>query len=255
MLLSTYICHPSQANDNLSGIVLLAHLGATLQKMALRYTYRLLFSPGSLGPIAWLARNESRLGGIQAGLVASCVGDPGPFTYKRSRRGDATIDRAVECALRDAGESYSIGDWIPWGGDERQFCSPGFDLPVGALSRTPADRFPEYHSSADGLDFVTPAALGGSLGLYLSVIDILEQNDVWVNQNPKCEPQLGRRGLYRSVGGGTSREKALLWVLNLSDGHHSLLDVALRSGLPFSAIAGAARVLAECDLLRVSDRI
>jgi aminopeptidase-like protein len=252
VMLSTYICHPAQANDNLSGIVLLALLGATLQKMDLRRTHRLLFSPGSLGPISWLARNEPRLGSVRAGLVASCAGDPGPFTYKRSRQGNSVVDKAVVCALRDAGEPYSVRDWIPWGGDERQFCSPGFNLPVGALSRSPADHFAEYHSSADNPDFVTPAALAGSFRLYLSVLDIIERDDVWVNQNPKGEPQLGRRGLYRSVGGGSSREEALLWVLSLSDGNHSLLDIAHRSTLPFAVVAAAADALAECDLLRLA---
>jgi aminopeptidase-like protein len=249
VLLSTYVCHPSLCNDNLSGIVLLALLGAVLREMPLRFSYRLLFSPGSIGPISWLAHNEERVGSIRHGLVASCVGDPGGFVYKRSRRGDAEVDRAVANVLRDLGEPYEIRDWFPWGGDERQFCSPGFDLPVGALSRTPADNFPEYHSSADDLDFVTPEALAGSLRMYLSVVDVLERNRTYVNRNPKCEPQLGRRGLYRSVGGGSSRETALLWVLSLSDGEHSLLDVSERSGLPFGAIADAAAALAEHDLL------
>jgi aminopeptidase-like protein len=250
VLLSTYCCHPSLCNDNLSGVVLLAVLGSLLGRMRLRYTYRLLFSPGSIGPLTWLSRNEERLPRIVAGLVASCVGDPGGFTYKRSRRGDTEVDEAVAVALRDSGQPYEVRDWFPWGGDERQFCSPGFDLPVGALSRAPADAFPQYHSSADDLDFVTPAALGGALRLYLSVIDVLERNGVYVNQNPKGEPQLGRRGLYRSVGGGSSREAALLWVLNHSDGRHSLLDVAARSRIPFAAVADAAEALLEHDLLR-----
>jgi aminopeptidase-like protein len=253
VMLSTYICHPAQANDNLSGVVLLAQLGATLSTMELRRTHRLLFSPGSLGPIAWLARNESRLGSFHAGLVASCAGDPGQFNYKRSRQGNSVVDKAVVCALRDSEEPHIVRDWIPWGGDERQFCSPGFDLPVGALSRSPADHFAEYHSSADNPDFVTPEALAGTFRLYLSVLDIIERDEVWVNQNPKGEPQLGRRGLYRSVGGGSSREEALLWVLSLSDGRHSLLDIAHRSTLPFAAIAAAADALAECDLLRPAD--
>jgi aminopeptidase-like protein len=250
ILLSTNICHPAQANDNLSGIVLLAQLAATLRSMSLRYTYRFLFSPGSLGPLAWLARNEHRLGKLHAGLVASCVGDPGAFTYKRSRRGDTVVDKAVACALRDLGAPYAVDEWYPWGGDERQFCSPGFDLAVGALSRTAAGRFPEYHSSADDLDFVTADALAGSFRLLLLVLDVLERDAVWVNQNPKGEPQLGRRGLYRQVSGGNNREQALLWVLSLSDGDHSVLDIALQSGLPFMEVAGAADALAACDLLK-----
>jgi aminopeptidase-like protein len=198
----------------------------------------------------WLARNEEGVGAIRHGLVVSCVGDPGGFTYKRSRRGDAEIDRAVANVLATAGEAYEIRDWAPLGGDERQFGSPGFDLPVGALSRSPADAFPEYHSSADDLELVRPGALAGAFSLYLSVLDVLEGDAAYVNLNPKGEPQLGKRGLYRSVGGGSSTEAALLWVLNLSDGQHSLLDIAIRAGIPFRAIREAADSLVEHDLLR-----
>jgi aminopeptidase-like protein len=254
VLLSTYVCHPSLCNDNLSGIVLLAVLGKYLRGASLRYSYRLLFSPGSIGPLSWLARNESRLDRISHGLVASCVGDPGAFTYKRSKRGDAEIDRAVENVLRDSGAEHTILDFSPLGGDERQFCSPGINLPVGALSRTPADSFPEYHSSADDPSLVRPEWLGASFELYLRVLDVLETNAVFVNQNPKGEPQLGKRGLYRTIGGGSNAEAALLWALNYSDGNHSLLDISARSGLPFQVIRGAASALAEHELLRAVDR-
>jgi aminopeptidase-like protein len=250
MLISTYSCHPSLANDNVSGIALLALLGRHLESTRPRYTYRLLWSPGSIGPISWLARNEERLPRIKHGLVASCAGDPGPMTYKRSRRGNAEIDRAVAVVLRDSGEEHQIRDFVPLGGDERQFCSPGIDLPVGALSRTPADEFVEYHSSADNLDFVQSLPLGSTFRTFLQVFDALERNHTYVNLSPKGEPQLGKRGLYRSVGGGSSREAALLWVLNLSDGDNDLLAIAERSGLPFAEIAQAASALLEAELLR-----
>jgi aminopeptidase-like protein len=177
------------------------------------------------------------------------VGDSGPPTYKRSRRGEADVDRAVASALRDSGRPHRLLDWFPWGGDERQFCSPGFDLPVGALSRTPADQFPEYHSSADDLELVTPEMLGDSFRLYLEVFDRLERNDRFLNLNPKGEPQLGKRGLYRAVGGGSSRETALLWVLSLSDGERDLLDISETSGVAFDAIRQAADELLAVDLL------
>jgi aminopeptidase-like protein len=249
VLISTYCCHPSLANDNVSGIALLAVLGKYLGTMNLRRSYRLLFSPGSIGPITWLSRNESRLSLVNAGLVASCLGDPGGMTYKRTRRGDAEIDRAVSVVLRDAGGDYEIRDFAPLGGDERQFCSPGIDLPTGALSRTPADEFRGYHSSEDGLSFVRPAFLGDSFRIYLEVIDVLERNRCWQNTNPKGEPQLGKRGLYRNVGGGSFQEAALLWALNFSDGRHDLLAIAERSGLPFIELAEAAAALAEHELL------
>jgi aminopeptidase-like protein len=249
VLVSTYACHPSLANDNCSGVALVAVLGKYLSRMNLRYTYRLLFSPGSIGPISWLAANEDGLGRIKHGLVASCVGDPGHPTYKRSRRGNAEIDRAVENVLRDRGD-HELREFVPLGGDERQFCSPGIDLPVGALSRTPADEFPEYHSSADNLELVQADALGDSFALYLSVFDALERNGRYENLNPKGEPQLGKRGLYRSIAGGSNREAALLWVLNFSDGGHDLIDISDRSRLPFQAVREAADALEGVELLR-----
>jgi aminopeptidase-like protein len=249
VLLSTYCCHPALANDNLSGVALLAVLGRVLRERRLRHTYRLLFSPGTVGPLTWLWRNEQSLERVEHGLVVSCVGDPGEIHYKRSRRGGAVVDRAVAHVLRASGRDHVLGEWIPWGGDERQFGSPGFDLPVGAFSRTPADRFPEYHSSADDLEFVRPEYLDDSLTTLLEVIEVLEGNDSYVNLSPKGEPQLGKRGLYRSVGGGSSEELALLWVLNLSDGAHDLLEISDRSGIEFSAIRAAADRLLEHRLL------
>ena len=247
VLFSTYVCHPSLCNDNLSGVVLTATLAKYLRPMPLRYSYRFLLGPGTIGPLCWLWKNEADLGRIRHGLVLSCAGDPGPLTYKQSRRGDAEIDLAAANVVREAGGS--IIPFEPWGGDERQFCSPGFDLPFGALSRTPADRFPGYHSSADDLELVRPEALADSFRHCLEIVDVLETNASYVNLNPKGEPQLGKRGLYRSVAGGSSTETALLWVLSLSDGQHSLLDISDRSGLPYARVRDAAEALREHDLL------
>jgi len=252
VLLSTYVCHPSLANDNLSGIVLLTELAKRLEGSSRRYTYRFFFSPATLGPLTWLSRNEERLDRLKHGLVACCVGDPGPLTYKRSRRGDREIDRAAGHVVRARGGQ--IRDWSPLGGDERQFGSPGFDLPVGVLSRTPQDEFPGYHSSADDLMLVRPEHLQDSLETYLEVLEILESglpagNATYMNTSPKGEPQLGRRGLYRPIGGGSFAEGALLWVLNLSDGEHDLVAIAERSGLTFDEIRAAADSLVEHGLL------
>jgi aminopeptidase-like protein len=253
VLLSTYVCHPSLANDNVSGIALLAALGAHLVERRLHRTHRLLFSPGTLGPLAWLSRNLERLDRIRAGMVVACVGDPGPLRYKRSRAGDAAVDRAAAYVLRGRPGSM-VDDFVPWGGDERQFCSPGFDLPVGALTRTPHGLFPEYHSSADDLDLITAESLGDSLAATLEILDVLEGDRMYVSRNPYGEPQLGRRGLYREVSSGAPREeesfqRAILWVLNLADGGHSLLDVAERADLPFGVVADAAAALLDADLL------
>lgn len=254
ILLSTHICHPSLGNDNLSGMVIAAFLGQRLAAQRRRHTHRLLFIPGTIGSITWLALNESRLGRIAHGLVLTCLGDPGPPTYKRSRRGHAPIDRAAAHVLAARGD-HQLLDFAPWGYDERQFCSPGFDLPVGCLMRTPHGQFPQYHTSADDLDFVRPDALEQSLELCVAILDLVDRDRVFVNRQPKGEPQLGRRGLYPPMGGGpqATERLALLWMLNLSDGRHSLLDIAERSGLPFDVVYRAATTLAEHDLLREAE--
>jgi aminopeptidase-like protein len=253
VLISTHVCHPSLANDNLSGIVVATGLAEVLAaRRERRYGYRFLFVPGTIGSITWLARNETRVGRIRHGLVLAGVGDPGPFTYKRSRRGAAEIDRVAAHVLAHGGWPHTLHDFSPYGYDERQYCSPGFDLPVGCLMRTPHGQYPEHHTSADDLAFVRPERLGESLEVALGIVDTLEANRVYVSQNPKCEPQLGRRGLYRSMGGVDSGadEMALLWLLNLADGRQSLLDVAERSGLALAALERAARALGEHGLVK-----
>lgn len=253
VLLSCHVCHPSLCNDNLSGIAVVTELAGYLASQPRRYSYRLVFIPGTIGSITWLARNEHGVSRIKHGLVVTGVGDAGPFTYKRSRRGDAEIDRAAAHVLRHAGAAHRVVDFSPYGYDERQYCSPGFDLPVGCFMRTPHGEYREYHTSADDLGFITPGALEESLRACQAIVEVLEGNLRYVNQNPKCEPQLGKRGLYRSLGGGldrASREMAMLWVLNLSDGNHALLDIAERAGLPFAAVREAAAALAEHGLLK-----
>jgi aminopeptidase-like protein len=249
-LVSTYVCHPALANDNLSGVVVLWAIARTLVAQPLRYTYRLLWSPGTLGPLCWLDRNRASLARVRNGLVISCVGDPGPLRYKRSRRGDSVVDRAAAEVLGRESR-HIVGEWQPTGGDERQFCSPGFDLPVGTLSRTPHGLFPQYHSSADDLTLVTAPSLAASYRAALRIIDTVETNDMYRNLSPYGEPQLGRRGLYQSVPDGTNPETAFLWVLNLADGDHDLLMIAERSGLPYETVLAAAETLRAHNLLEV----
>jgi aminopeptidase-like protein len=251
VLLTAHICHPSLANDNCSGLAVLALVARALGRRRNRFGYRFLFAPGTIGALCWLAGNEERLSRIHHGLVVSCVGDGGGPVYKRSRRGDATIDRAME-AVRCDGRRVTMLDFSPFGYDERQFCSPGFDLPVGLLQRSAFGTFPEYHTSADDLDFVRPEHLASSFRMIMDIVDVIETDRVPLNLSPKGEPQLGRRGLYSATGGHKTTSDitmAYLWVLNLADGRHSLLDIACRSGLPFSAIAAAATRLEECGLL------
>ena len=252
VLVSCHVCHPSLANDNLSGIALALFLAKQLSSIKRRYSYRFLFIPGTIGSITWLSQHEAHTSRIKHGLVLASVGAGDKFTYKKSRRGNAEIDRAVLNVLRHSGNSYDILDFSPYGYDERQFCSPGFDLPVGCFMRTPNGQFPEYHTSADNLDFVQPSLLADSFAVTLTIISLLEGNVSYANQNPKCEPQLGKRGLYRKMGGveGGVNELALLWVLNLSDGTHSLLDIAERSGCAFDIIKRAADTLLDHHLLK-----
>ncbi|MBZ0089487.1 MAG: DUF4910 domain-containing protein, partial [Thermoanaerobaculia bacterium] len=235
VLLVTHTCHPSLANDNLSGLVVMAALAAELAGRPRRQlSYRFLFAPGTIGAITWLARNEAKTAKIGHGLVAAGLGDGGAFHYKRTRQGRAVIDRAVPLALAGIGEEVVVEDFVPFGYDERQYNSPGFALPVGSLTRTPWGRYPEYHTSDDDLDFIRPEHLERSLAAYRAVVDLLEGNLIYRNRSPKGEPMLGRRGLYRPIGGddaGRDRELALLWVLNLSDGDHDLLAIAERAKL------------------------
>lgn len=253
VLISCHACHPSLANDNLSGLTVATFLAQFLSGRDLRYSYRFLFIPGTIGAIAWLAKNQETAGRIRHGLVLTCIGDAGGFHYKRSRRGDAEIDRATAQVLRHCGESSEILNFSPDGYDERQYCSPGFNLSVGCLMRSLWGMFPEYHTSADNLDFIRPQQLARSLKVCASILDVLENNGRYRNLNPFCEPQLGRRNLYHPVGGHAigTEISARLWVLNLSDGDHSLLDIAERSGLPFPAIADAADLLLQGGLLSV----
>lgn len=246
-LISTHVCHPSMANDNLSGVMVAAMLARILGSAKPRYTYRFLFLPGTIGAITWLALNEFAARKVKHGLVLACVGDRGDIHYKRSRRLNADIDRAVEHVLRTRHEPFAVEDFSPYGYDERQFCSPGFDLSVGGFRRSPGGQFAEYHSSADDTDFVSAPHLAHSLGTLLEVIDLIESDLRFRNLSPMGEPQLGRRGLLPAAN--ETAQLALLWMLNLSDGRAGMLDVAERSGLPFGDLRTAAQALLDCGLL------
>ncbi|MEM6285947.1 MAG: DUF4910 domain-containing protein [Bacteroidota bacterium] len=254
ILLSAHACHPGLANDNVSSMaVATAVARRLLDGPTPRHTVRILFAPGTIGALAWLDRSHDRLGNVRAGLVLANLGDAGGFTYKRTRAGTLdgplAVDRAVEVALRDRG--VDVRPFEPTGYDERQFGSPGFDLPVGRLTRTPHGEYPEYHTSGDDLAFIHPEALAEAVEAVTDVISVLDRDGVYRNLQPFGEPQLGRRGLYAPMGGAPDPEaqRALRWVLNLSDGRFSLLDIAERSGLPFATVRTAADRLVEANLL------
>jgi len=254
VLISTHTCHPSMCNDNLSGIAVATYLAKYLNQTENRYSYRFLFIPGTIGSIIWLALNEKKAKNIKHGLVLTGVGDSGSITYKRTRRGNAEIDRVTEYVLKNSEDNYSVIDFYPFGYDERQYCSPGFNLPVGTFMRSPHGKYPEYHTSADNLKFIRPEKLDDSLQKIKSVINILEENKTFVNLNPKCEPQLGKRGIYGAMNAvGEEKAKlqmAILWVLNLSDGSNSLLDIAEKSNCGFDLIKDAITILLKNSLLK-----
>jgi aminopeptidase-like protein len=252
VLISCHACHPSLCNDNLSGIAIAVFLAKHLT-LTPYYSYRFLFIPGTIGSITWLALNEANVDKIKHGLVLTCLGDDGNFTYKKSRRGNTEIDNVVAYVLKNTEANYQIIDFFPYGYDERQYCSPGFNLAVGCFMRSPHGSFPEYHTSADNLSFVQPQYLADSISKCMSILYILDNNKIYFNQNPKCEPQLGKRGLYKTVGGEKDsglNEMAILWVLNLSDGHHTLLDIAQRSKMTFNEIKYAADALLAHNLIQ-----
>jgi len=255
VLISAHVCHPSLANDNLSGIAVATFLAAHLARRVRELSYRILLIPGTIGSLTWLSRNEDQLDKIRHGLVLAGVGDAGSPTYKHSRNETAVVDLAVEQVLRETGRPFRILPFIPWGYDERQFNSPGFDLPVGLMMRTPHGTYPEYHTSADDPAFVNARSLADSLAICEAVLHLLEHNRTYRNLSPKGEPQLGKRGLYGPIGGASGRpdQLAMLWVLNQSDGSHSLLDIARRSGLPFGQLRVAADGLSSVGLLAPVD--
>ena len=277
ILLTCYVCHPSMCNDNLSGIVLLTFLAQYLKNYKLNYSIRFLFVPETIGAITWIQKNEQKLSKIKHGLVATCVGDSGNFTYKKSRKGNYEIDTTVETILKNSNNEFLISEFFPWGSDERQFCSPGFDLPVGSLMRSMygTDNFPEYHTSGDNLSFVNEKSLQGSLEMYLKIIFELDKNysksekgeikkenerknnsKYYKNLNPKCEPQLIKRQIHRKLGGQKNsfderkEEHAMFWVLNLSDGNNSVADIIQKSNLDEEIISNAITILVDCNLLK-----
>jgi aminopeptidase-like protein len=251
-LVYSHVCHPSIANDNLSGVAVTTwwakHL---LEAGENRLSYRFVWGPGTIGSITWLARNPEKIARIRHGLVAVLLGRPGEFHYKCSRSGVNAIDRIVAHVIDGTNSGSQVRPFDPYGYDERQFGSPGINLPVGRISRVPNGEYREYHTSADSLELISEDALLEALCVLIKVGQVVEVNRTMLNLAPNCEPQLGKRGLYRSTGGENpkEREHAMLWVLNLSDGSNSLLDIAEKSGISIDVISAVAVELETADLL------
>lgn len=252
ILISTHVCHPSLCDDNLTGIAVSISLARALAGIPhRRRSVRFLYAPGTIGAITWLAQNGDGVRRVRHGLTLTCLGDGHPFTYKKTVGGAAEIDRVATHVLAMSGLPHSIIEFFPYGYDERQYNSPGYRLPVGSLMRGRHGQFPEYHTSADNLSFVSPERMAESLRVLREIAEALLGNATYQNLAPYGEPQLGKRGLYRAIGGTSipDLQMALLWVLNLSDGRHSLLDVAERSRMSFRSVRAAADVLIEHGLL------
>jgi aminopeptidase-like protein len=281
VLFTCYVCHPSMCNDNLSGVALLTYLAKKLTKIKRNLSYRFLFIPETIGAITWLSKNEDKVRNIKHGLVATCLGDSGKMTYKRSRDGHNIIDKIVAKVLTESKEPFEISDFFPTGSDERQFCSPGFNLPIGSLMRTIYDKFAEYHTSADDLVYVNSESLKNSFEKYLKIVKLLEnfqereklkmietheeaiknklENEIfYVSLNPKCEPQLGRRGIYNMIGAQKNNIHNMMpifWVLNLSDGRNSVSDIVKRSNLDIQDIKNAIDLLIKNNLKKLKTKI
>lgn len=250
VVVSSHVCHPSLANDNLSGLAVALELIDRISRWEeRRFTYRFLFAPGTIGSLTWLSRNRDDLTRIRHGLVITGLGGGGPLVYKQTRRGDRPVDEAASHVVQArAGE---VRGYSPWGYDERQFNAVGFDLPVGRLTRTPHGEYPEYHTSADDLAFVGDAELEEAVDALVEILEVLEGDETYRNLSPYGEPQLGKRGLYPTTGGQSATDEvlAMLWTLALSDGETPLLRVAQRSGLRFADLHHAARKLARAGLI------
>ncbi|MGD9077997.1 MAG: DUF4910 domain-containing protein [Desulfobacterales bacterium] len=253
ILFSTYLCHPSMANNELSGPLALAFLYNYIKDLPNRLnTYRFVISAETIGTICYLDKRGDHLKNhLKAGYVMTCLGNSGSFTYKQSRRGNSLADKAAKTVLKEVA-NYKVISFSPFGSDERQYCSPGFNLPVGSLMRTMYAKYPEYHTSLDNKDFISFEALAESIEVYLNIVKAIESNKIWVNKIPFGEPQLGKRNLYPSSDpkiNPIEDFQAIKWLLNLADGESDLLDIADSSGIKISTLAEKARLLFKAGLI------
>lgn len=247
ILFSTYICHPSLASDNLSGPLVSTFIYEELKKRKLKYSYRFIFIPETVGSIYYLSKHGKKLkSNLAAGFVITTIGDNGLYTYKKTRDGNTLADRAAELVLEQSEKEYNLEDFFPTGSDERQFCSPGFNLPIGSLMRTRYGKYPQYHTSLDNKDYISFNAMAKSVEKYLDLIELIEGNDSYINNYPYGEPQLGKRGLYPTLGSQKNKEElidAMLWVLNFSDGKHDIIEIAKKSKINYKILLEAAALL------------
>lgn len=275
ILISTYCCHPSLANDNLSGLVLTSLLFKYISSKRTRFSYRFVVVPETVGAVSYLHENQAQMKKVLGGAVVSCVGGPGRFGLKHSFDQDSVVDRVAVQVLGEAGGSWREYPFIPDGSDERQYASPGFRIPTITITKDKYYEYPEYHTSADNLSFVKASQLFETLELYVRWFEYLELNRIYERKMPFCEYQLGRRGLYPNLGGNvnqpaslrsdeshyskryelnvnhvTGRDlEAISWLMFACDGKTDLLDISRRSTIDFLTMARTAKRLESHGLL------
>ncbi|MHC4765714.1 MAG: DUF4910 domain-containing protein [Planctomycetota bacterium] len=254
VLFSTYLCHPSLANDNISGVVTAVELFKALAALPQRrHSYRLLIVPETIGAITWLAHHEDHLADVSGVYAVYDCGDRGPIHYKRSYAGDAYVDRVAEHVLHHYVPGAVLRDWVPYGSDERQYAAPGVRLPAGAFTRTPAGEFREYHTSLDTLDVLSPDALLESVRTLWRFVQVWERDVTWINTY-KGEPCVSRHRIrYPSHFGDKGDESKYLVkkVMHELDGEHSVLDIARKWDAPFDQVESIVRQFEAAGLVRL----
>lgn len=254
VFLSTYVCHPSMANNELSGPVVATALAQWLAALpSRRYTYRIVFIPETIGSIVYLSRHAEHLKRqVVAGFNLSCIGDERCYSFLPSRGGNSVADRAARHVLQHIDPAFKRYSWLERGSDERQYCAPGIDLPMATIMRSKYSEYPEYHTSLDDLTLVTPRGLAGGYDALRQAIEVLE-HDVLLTTTVLCEPQLGKRGLYPTISTKESGPQvaAMMNIITYCDGR-SLLEIAELIGEPFSKLLRILQPLLDKGLIRAS---
>jgi len=253
IFLSTYICHPSMANNELSGIVVSSYISKWLSnKRDNRFSYRFVFVPETIGSIAYLSKHYIDLKKkVVAGFNVSCIGDERSYSYLPSRNGNTISDKVAKHVLKWTDPNYITYSWLDRGSDERQYCAPGIDLPIASILRTKYGEYPEYHTSLDNLDnVVTPKGLHGGYWALRRALELIEKNNIY-KANFMCEPQMGKRGLYPTLSTKKSDEQITVMMnfISLCDGEHSLLDIAEKINLPAWELYELIKKLVAHDLI------
>jgi aminopeptidase-like protein len=254
ILFTTYICHPSMANNELSGPLVQSFLYQNIKKIKNRkYTYRFLYCPETIGSIYYISKNYSKMKkNILGGLVLTCLGDGGKLNYKMTKKGNSLIDRAVTSILEIEGYEHSIIKYFPMGSDERQYNSPGINIPIGAFMRTPYGEYPQYHTSSDDKSIISFSGMEKSVLVLTKICKLIENNYFAQSLNPNCEPMLGKRGLYPSKRSNKDKSldlKSILWILGYADGKQDLIELYKKSKLPIKNLIDAANLLEKNKLI------